>query len=503
MADQKDKVLQQVSGADLKHKSIRGGAVTMGAQGASILVQLVSTVVLSRLLPAEDFGIIAMIVAVTAFVGLFKDMGLSTASIQKVNLAFEQVNTLFWINAIVGLTLTLVVAACSPLVAWFYDRADLKNVTILLSTTFLISSLGAQHAALMQRDLRFLPKAFADVLGAVTTLIVAITLALKGYGYWSLAWGTVSGAAVTTSCYFLLSKFRPGKPGKFGQVRELIGFGASVTAFEFVNYFHRNLDNVLIGRMWGAASLGVYSRAYQLMMLPITSLRTPINAVAFPVLSRLQHEPKEFRRYYRQIASLLAFLSIPLMAFLTANADLVVKVALGEKWTSVVPIFVLLGLTGLIQPVASLRGLVLLSLGRTKRYLAWGVMNAVAVSIGFCIGVLWGNIGVAASYAIVNYLILYPSLRFAFDNSPLRTSDFFTTIARPTVASIPAAALSIFATNVISLERAWQSLTISALTYITVFAATFMITPGGIAELRSYIRIASSIRNKNPGDKTP
>src|SRR5690606_18918917 len=126
-----------MQGKELKRKSVRGGVVTMAAQGGSIAVQIASTVVLSRLLPAEDFGIIAMIVAVTAFAGLFRDMGLSTASIQKVNLTFAQTNALFWINVATGAFLTLLVAACAPLVAKFYGRAELLPVTMLLSSTFL------------------------------------------------------------------------------------------------------------------------------------------------------------------------------------------------------------------------------------------------------------------------------------------------------------------------------------------------------------------------------
>src|SRR5699024_7670167 len=163
--------------------------------------------------------------------------------------------------------------------------------------------------------------------------------------------------------------------------------------------------NILIGRIWGPSILGLYSRAYQLMLLPITSLREPINTVAFPVLSRLQDQPKEFKKYYSNIATLLAFLSMPLMAFLIVNAEN--------------PIFILLGISGFIQAVASLRGLVLLSLGQSRKYVLWGIVNTISVSVGFIIGVQWGAEGVALSYAIVNYLLLYPSVWYFFKGTPL------------------------------------------------------------------------------------
>lgn len=489
-----------MQGKELKRKSVRGGVVTMAAQGGSIAVQIASTVVLSRLLPAEDFGIIAMIVAVTAFAGLFRDMGLSTASIQKVNLTFAQTNALFWINVATGAFLTLLVAACAPLVAKFYGRAELLPVTMLLSSTFLLASLGAQHAALMQRELRFKPKAFSDISGAIVSLLASITLAANGYGYWSLAWGTVAGVSTTTLLYFALSSFRPGLPRRAEGVKELIGFGVNVTAFEFVNYFHRNLDNVLIGRVWGAGALGLYSRAYQLMMLPIISIRTPINAVALPVLSRLQAEPDQFRRYYRQITAVLGVLSIPLMAFLTVNAEGVIRVALGDGWSEMVPIFVLLGLTGLIQPAASLRGLVLLSLGKTKRYLIWGVLNAVAVSVGFAIGVIWGSVGVAASYAITNYLILYPSLVFAFNETPVRPSDFFEALMRPSLSAAIASGVNMYAIPFVSPFGDFLSIFLAFIVFSLAFLVVFCLVPGGVGELKAYGRLVREIRgNKENG----
>src|SRR5690606_17951219 len=217
---------------ELRRRTLRGGAVSVAAQGVSVLLQIVSIVVLARLLLPEDFGLIAMILAITAFVGLFKDMGLSTASVQRVSLPAEQVNALFWVNVAVGALLTTLVLAGSPLIAWFYGRPELVPVAALLSLTFLISSVGAQHAATLQRELRFLPRALAEVLGALSNLLIALVLALHDFGYWSLAWGTLGGTTVTTIIYFTTSGFRPGKPRGAAGLRSLIGFGANITAFE-------------------------------------------------------------------------------------------------------------------------------------------------------------------------------------------------------------------------------------------------------------------------------
>lgn len=478
------------SKSDLKKKAIKGGAITVSAQIATILIQLISIVAMSRLLPPEDFGIIAMITAITAFMGLFRDMGLSTASIQKGLLSHEQTNMLFWLNVVAGTILMLMVMALSPVIAWFYKKQELTAVTLLLSTTFLFSSLGAQHAALMKRELRFKPLAIADVSGAMVNLGLSIAFALCGWRYWSLALGTVAGTFITSVLYLMFSQFKPTLPRKASGIRQLLGFGAHVTGFETVNYFSRNFDNILIGRVWGAVALGFYSRAYQMMMLPIVSLRTPINTVAFPLLSKLQSQPDEFRRYYRQINSLLAFLSMPLMAFLTTNAEPVVQVALGKQWTGIVPIFIYLGLAGFIQPVAGLRGLVMLSLGKSRRYLIWGIVNAIVMCLSFCIGIAWGGAGVACAYAGANYLILYPSLIFIFAGTPLKPGDFFNSISLPALASLLAAIGSLSAMRWLPAMQPIPHLVSSLAIFCTLFAFFHTITRPGRETIKSYMNFA-------------
>jgi polysaccharide transporter, PST family len=479
---------------DFKNKAVKSGVVTVSAQMVTIAIQLASIVILSRLLSPADFGTIAMIAAITAFVGLFRDMGLSTASIQKKELSYEQSNLLFWINILAGMVLMFVLMALSPVIAWFYDKPELKPVALLLSVTFLIASASAQHSALMQRAMRFKPKAVAEIGGAFLTLLLSSVLAILGYGYWSLAWGTVAGALLTSLLFFVLSDFRPGLPKKAEGVREMLGFGANITAFEFVNYFHRNLDNVLIGRVWGAEALGLYSRAYQMMMLPLNSLRAPINAVALPVLSKLQNDPLEFRRYYCKITSLLAMLSMPLMAFLVVNADDVVLLALGKQWVEVVPIFMLLGLAGFIQPVASLRGLVLISLGFTKRYLAWGVINTILVCVAFFIGLPWGGVGVACAYVIANYLILYPSLIWIFKGTPIAPVNFFVAVSLPFLSSIVASGVSYAVMNQLDLNNLFLRFLVSGLLFVACFILVLAILPSGRLFIKSFIEIGKMLK---------
>jgi len=479
---------------DLKHRSVRGGAVTLVTQAISIAIQLTSTVVLARLLSPDDYGTMAMVVAVTGFAGLFRDLGLSSAAVQAQELSHPLQSNLFWLNVTMGALLTGLVAAGSPLVAWFYGKPILTLVTLALSINFLISSLSTQHGARLVRNMQFARQACASIVGAVVTLLVSVTFALHGYSYWSLVWGYLSGTLTTTLLLFALSPFLPCLPSKETGIRQILKFGANVTAFDFVNYFHRNLDNILIGRHWGPGPLGLYSRAYQLLMFPINAIRGPINTVAFPALSKLQNHPTSYRAYYHKVIALLAFASMPLTAFLFCASGDIIRLTLGHEWAGVSPIFSALAAVGFIQPPLSLIGTVLLSSGKTTRYLQFGIYNAVIVSIAFVIGVNWGPVGVAISYAIAHYLSAYPFLVWSFSGTHVKPLDFCAAIIKPACASLLATVVILVASIVISTGSVWIELAWKASLFGTFYLLAFSLLPKGAAEIRDYFQMLLILR---------
>lgn len=430
--------------AEIKRKSVRGGLVTFGTQGVSIAIQLTSTIVLARLLSPDDYGTMAMVMAITAFAGLFRDLGLSAAAIQKGELSHGQMTNLFWLNVAMGALLTALLAAASPLVAWFYGKPELVPLTVLLSTSFLIGSLGTQHGALLVRSMQFGKKAIASIAGSLVTLMISIGLAWYGHGYWALAWGGIAGGLVTTAALFVVSPFRPGLWSRGAGIGSMLRFGANVTAFDFVNYFHRNLDSLLIGRVWGTVELGLYSRAYSLLMFPITAIRGPIGTVAFPALSRLQGEPASYRAYYRQAVGIVSLLSMPLCVFLFLNSREFIALTIGDAWIASADMFSALAIAGVVQPSASLRGTVVMSLGLGRRYVMLGVLQAAITSIGFAVGVQWGGLGVAVSYPISVYGVMPLMFYLAFRNTPVSFWDYLGASVGPFVASLAAGMAAFF-----------------------------------------------------------
>lgn len=473
--------------SDLKKRSLRSGAVTLGSQGIMFVIQLASTMILARILSPADYGINAMAVAITGFANVFSNLGLSTSTVQRADINHQQVSTLFWINASIGVLLTVVIAALSPVAAWFYNTSEIQWVTLSLSIIFAISGLSVQHSALLTRQMRFYSIAKIRIISLLAGILVAIVAGFYGFGYWALVYNTLTSVMVSTLGFWIACRWVPGRPRLDVGVGAMVKFGADLVSFDVVNYFSRNLDNILIGRYLGAGALGLYSKAYQLLMMPITNLRGPITSVAMPALSRLQKEPEQYRDYYLKCVSLLAFLSMPLVVFMFVCSEQLITLLLGSQWVGASGIFKILALAAFIQPVSSTSGMVLISTGQSRLYLRVGVVSSLVTCLSFAAGLPWGATGVATGYAIANYLILFPMLTYTFKNTFVTINNFMRAIFKPLIASIVMGGCLCYYLNLLSgdisvISKVSYGFLISVLSYIL----TYLAMPGGYKEFREY-----------------
>ena len=245
---------------NLKGHTISSGAVTVSAQGAKFVLSLVSTMVLARLLMPRDFGLVAMVTTVTSFLRVFKDAGLSIATVQRDRITHAQVSNLFWINVAVSIVSSLVVAAMAPVLAWFYRDSRLVGITLLLSTTYLLSGSTVQHQALLKRQMRFKAMAVIEVGALTTGVIVGVVMALLGFRYWSLVASSLSIELAGFLLTWSISKWRPQLPSRRSGVGPLVRFGANRTASDFITSVARGSDNLLIGRVFGPGAVGLYEK---------------------------------------------------------------------------------------------------------------------------------------------------------------------------------------------------------------------------------------------------
>jgi PST family polysaccharide transporter len=310
--------------------------------------------------------------------------------------------------------------------------------------------------------------------------VVGIIMAWYGFHYWALVSSQLALITTSTVLTLLICFWVPGAPKRNTGVRAMIRFGGNLTGFTTINYFSRNLDNLLIGRFWGAQQLGLYSRAYQLMMLPIDQINEPVTSVAVPSLSRLTDSPESYRKAYLRMLEKIALLTMPSVALMIVISDWIINIVLGPQWLGAVKIFGLLGVTALFQPVANTTGWLLISQGRTNHLFRWGLISGPIIMGSIIVGLPWGAVGVAASYAITRVCLVDPLLYwFVGRTGPVRTMDFYRTMA-PFVLASGCALFAALAFRRLSGVNSgfWTILICFLITIVSTFL-TLMLIPSG------------------------
>lgn len=394
----------EVGSEELRRTSVRGGAVTGIAQLLKLILRTGSTAVLARAIAPEEYGLVAMATVVTGFAGIFMDGGLGLASVQRTNLRNDQMNTLFWINVGIGVFLTVVLASLSPLVAVFYNEPRLVLVTCALSLSFIINSLAIQPTAMLHRNMRFLAMARVELLAMLVGIIVAVSMAYSGLGYLALIGLTLGQAVANVILAFYESGWRPGLPGKATGLGETLKFGFDVLGFNMLIYACRKGDNLLVGWYWGALSLGLYDKAYGLLLLPLSQINGPICRVTLPVMARAKDSPEELRRYVADMMFCIASIGTILVAGLFLFSEQVVGILLGEAWMECVPVFQALSLAALMGLIQNPTGWVLMAVGKTKGLKVMGGVNSVLFLLSFGIGLRHGLIVMSHCYSVASLI---------------------------------------------------------------------------------------------------
>jgi PST family polysaccharide transporter len=383
-----------------------------------------------------------MVTAFTGVLGLFRDFGLSTASVQRAHVTEEQISTLFWINALVGVLLAVLVSALAPVIASFYHEPRLVWVAVVLATGFLFNAAGVQHSAILQRELRFTALAVISTVALVVSTVVAICLAELGYGYWALVAMTVALPLINTIGCWITTKWIPGAPRRRVGIRSMMRFGGTITLNGLVVYVAYNLEKVLLGRFWGADAIGIYGRAYQLINIPTDNMNSAVGEVAFSALSRVQDDPSRLRSYFLKGYSLVIGVTLPITLACALFSNDLIFVLLGPKWTGAAAIFRLLAPTILIFAMINPLGWLLLSLGLVGRSLKIALVIAPLVITGYVAGLPYGVKGVALGYSLAMTLWVIPHIVWCVHGTGVSVRDIGLTVSRPLLSGVVAALLA-------------------------------------------------------------
>lgn len=428
---------------DLKHRAIRGAFAKLSSQAANFLLRVGSLMILARILEPQDFGLVGMVTAVIGVLGLFRDFGLSAATVQHAVVTDDQISTLFWINLLVGFILSFFSLAIAQVVASFYHEPRLFGVTAVLAIGFLFNAAGVQHSAILQRQMRFTLLSLIDIISLLVSTGVGIGMAIRGYGYWALVAMTIFGPLVSTICVWLTTRWIPGRPRKNVGVRSMMRFGGTLTLNGLLVYVATNFEKVLLGRYWGATAIGVYGRAYQLINIPTDNLNSTAGGVALAALSRLQNDPARLKSFFLKGYSLVLALTVPITVACALFGHDLIFVLLGPKWRDAVAIFRLLAPTIFVFAIVNPLAWFLTSIGFVGRLLKMSLVITPLMIVGYLTGLPYGPRGVAFVYSGLMMLWMIPALAWCVHGTVISIRDILLRLTWPLVSSIVAAAFAI------------------------------------------------------------
>lgn len=389
----------------LARNTISGLGWSLNAQLLRQVSQLLTTVFLVRLLLPQDFGLVAMVVVFSGFASLFGDM-FGPALVQRQEIEERHYCSVFWLNVAFGVALAGILAGASPLIAKFYREPRLIPVVLLIGLCFPISSLGLVQKAILTRQMNFRALGLIDFSSVTVSGIIAIILAWRGFGVWSLVCQILCMTIFEVVGLWWFCSWRPRIFFNRAAIRELFRFSSHLTGFTAINYWYRSGDNLLVGKFFGSATLGIYSRAYNLMLLPLTQITYVVSKVMFPALSRLQDDKARVRSIYLRSIAIIALVTFPLMLGLLVVADHFVLAVYGNVWANVIPILRIFCILGMVQSVSSTAGWIYQSQGRTDWMFWWGIICTVLYIGAMILGVHLGSaMAVAACLAAMGILL--------------------------------------------------------------------------------------------------
>jgi len=425
----------------LKEKTLKGLKWSGLAQFGRQMSQFVITAILARLLSPDDFGLLGMATVFTGFMMIFSEMGVSSALIQKQDIDDDHLSSAFWLNVIVGVVLTLLLVAVSPLIALFYNQPALKPIIAVMSVGFIFASFSVIQLTILQREMDFKVIAKAELVSILIAGAVGIVMAFRGFGVWSLVGQFLTLHLFRSIVFWVLSSWRPQLKFSMKSIRDFIKFSAHMTGFNIINYLNRNIDYLLIGKFLGAEALGFYTLAYKIMLYPLQNISWVISKVLFPAFSMMQKDLERLRRSYLKVVKAVSLVTFPMMTVLLFSAEEVIIVIFGEQWAPVIPLIRIFCLCGAVQSINTLIGNIILSQGKSGLQLRLGLLGFFAFSLAIIIGLKWGITGVAVCYTIIYTLWSIFAQNLTNRLIGLKNLEFIRSFSK---AVISAAAIGIF-----------------------------------------------------------
>lgn len=400
---------------------------------SNVVIQLLVTAVLSRILTPQEYGIVAVVNVFLIFFQMLADFGIGPAVIQNKTLSKKDINSIFSFSLYLALFLAIVFVFLGGPISAFYNNEVYKPISAVLAICLFFYGILVVPQSLLLREKRFGTVNLVTILANTASGIVSIILAFAGFSYYSLIIGNTAKAAVLFFVFYLKTQVRAEFKFDTEPLKRIFSFSKNQFLFNFINYFSRNLDSILIGRYFSASALAFYDKAYQVSLYPNQILTNVISPVIQPIMSEYETNLDKIKNVYIKITSVLAILGMPLSIFLFFHANEIILFLFGDQWGGSVIVFQILALSVWVQMISSSTGGIFQSANRTDLLLLSGVLSSVVTIIAIFIGIFVGKIEYVAlmvslafgiNFIQTNYLLMYQLFRTNF-------SEVFKALVKP------------------------------------------------------------------------
>ena len=397
--------------------------ISGGYSYLSQFIAFAASLITSRLLLPEYFGLVGLITVFSGFIGIFADSGLSHALI-RTNYSNRYTHALHYISVIFGIILCFITALLAYPIALFYNNSFLLWPTIIMGFVFIPKTLSIVPGAMLQKEMRFNELGLGSLIYTLVVVFFTVVFALAGFEHWAIVLPQIIGTFVQYRWLTSRVSFKGKemtKPQLIASFRVTKSLITSITGFNFINYWSRNADNLLVGKFYGTHDLGIYNRAYSLLLLPLSLITGLFSAVMYPTLVRMKKKTGSYQNEYYRILKIISLLNFPVGLVLILIPTWFVNLLWGENWIEVASLLPYFGLLIFSQSLISTIGHVLILEGRERLLMYSGWVSAVFLVGGIFYGVIHSLIATAAWYSFVfvtlifsyNILIFFKELKHA------------------------------------------------------------------------------------------
>jgi len=416
----------------------QGVVIVFISRYAGIFFQIIFTVILARLLTPKEFGVVAIVAVFITFFRLLSEMGLGAGIVQKRGLNNEDISSLFILTIFIAILFGLCFYIFSYAIAAFYKNNIYINIGHLLCITLIFSTLTTVPSSILRKNKKFLTIGVIQIVTIVLSGIFGVFLAFKNFSYYALVVQSIINSVLLFISFYIYSGIRVRFVFSVNSIRKIFKYSFYQFLFNTINYFSRNLDNILIGKFLGPTALGFYDKAYKLMLYPVQNLTGVMSSVLHPVMAEYQDKSSVIYTAYLKILKILLLIGIPISIFSFFSAKEVILMMFGNNWVQSIPVFKVLALSIWLQMLLSTTGSIFQAAGRTDFLFLSGTMSNILLVIGMVVGMQKGITGVAIGIVTAFYVMFIPVFWILIKvviNQDIK--EFFKLFTKPLIIGIP------------------------------------------------------------------